>query len=136
MEDQILIVDDQEEICSLLARRLIMEKYYCVVATTGKEALHHFYKNKFSLIICDLKMPGMDGLKLLEKMKALDPETMVIMITGYPDIEVAVKAMRMGAYDFIVKPFNLELMVSTVNRAMEKKELREKLKMVVNTWTN
>lgn len=121
MEDQILIVDDEKEICSWVARRLIMEKYSCVVATTSKEALHHFYKHQFSLIICDLKIPEMDGLKLLEKMKALDPETMVIMITGYPDIEVAVKAMRMGAYDFIIKPFNLESMVSTVKRALEKK---------------
>ena len=136
MEDQILIIDDEEWICSLLASRIIMEKYYCVVATTSKEALHHFYKHQFSLIICDLKMPGMDGLKLLEKMKALDPETMMIMITGYPDIEVAVKAMRMGAYDFMIKPFNLELMVSTVKRALEKKEMGEKLKMVINTWRN
>ncbi len=134
MENPILIIDDEEEICSLLARRLVMENYFCVAATTSKEALHHFYKNQFSLIICDIKMPEMDGLKLLENMKAMDPDTMMIMMTGYPDIDIVVKAMRMGAHDFIVKPFNLESLVFTVKKALEKKDLQEKLKMAINTW--
>ena len=130
MENRILIVDDEEEICSLLTRRFVMENYFCVTATTSKEALHHFYKNQISLIICDVKMPEMDGLKLLENMKALDTDTMMIMMTGYPDIDIAVKAMRMGAYDFIIKPFDLESLVFKVNGALEKKELYEKLKMI------
>ncbi len=130
MENQILIVDDEKEICSLLTRRLAMENFSCVAATTSKEALHHFYKNQISLIICDVKMPEMDGLKLLENMKALDPDTMMIMMTGYPDIDIAVKAMRMGAYDFIIKPFDLESLVFKVNGALEKKELYERLKMI------
>ena len=136
MEKRVLIVDDEQAICTIIAQRLRKEGCSCVTANSGKEALHHFYKNQFSLIICDVKMPEMDGLELLENMKALDPDTMMIMMTGYPDIEVAVKAMRMGAYDFMVKPFNLELMVLTAKRALEKKELGEKLKMVINTWRN
>lgn len=132
MVNQILIVDDEEEICSLLAKRLLKENYYCVVATTPKEAIHHFYKNQFSLVICDVKMPEMDGLKLLEYLKAMEPDTMVILMTGYPDIDIAIKALRIGAQDFFVKPFDLESLVFNVKKALEKKELQEKLKMAMN----
>jgi DNA-binding NtrC family response regulator len=133
MGNRILIVDDEERICSLLAKRLVMENYSCITTNTGKGALHHFYKNQFSLIISDVKMPEMDGLELLGNMKALDPDTMMIMMTGYPDIDIAVEAMRKGAYDFLVKPFDLESMVLTVRRALEKKELQEKLNLVIGT---
>jgi DNA-binding NtrC family response regulator len=131
MGNRILIVDDEERICSLLAKRLDMENYSCITTNTGKEALHHFYKNQFSLIISDVKMPEMDGLELLMNMKALDPDTMMIMMTGYPDIDIAVEAMRKGAYDFFVKPFDLESMVLTVRRALERKELQEKLNLMI-----
>jgi DNA-binding response OmpR family regulator len=67
VEDRILIVDDEEMICNLLARRLTGEGYSCVKTHSGKEALHHFYKDSFSLIISDIKMPEMDGIELLKK---------------------------------------------------------------------
>ncbi len=130
---RILIVDDEERIRSLLAKRLAMDNYSCTVANTGTEALHHFYKNQFFLVICDVRMPEMDGLELLRRMKAFDPDMMMIMMTGYPDIDIVIKAMRMGAHDFLVKPFDLESMVSSVRRASEGRRLQTRLELAINT---
>jgi len=102
VEDRILIVDDEEVICNILARRLTREGYSCVAAHNGKEALNHFYKDNFSLIISDIKMPEMDGIELLKKVKAVHPNMLVIMVTAYPEIDLALEAMRLGAYDFII----------------------------------
>ena len=129
MEERILIVDDEEMICNIMSRRLTREGYLCVTAQNGKEALRHFYKDSFSLIISDIKMPEMDGIELLKKVKAVDPNVMVIMITAYPDIDLAVGAMRLGAYDFITKPADLELVILSVKRAFEKKRLEEEVEI-------
>ena len=127
MEERILIVDDEENICNILARRLTREGYQCVTANNGREALNHFYKDTFSLIISDIKMPEMDGVQLLKKVKSMNPNMMVIMVTAYPEIDMAVEAMRLGAYDFIIKPADLDFVVLSVNKALEKKRLEEKV---------
>jgi len=125
MADRILIVDDEVATCEVLAQRLSKEGYSCVVAHNGKEALHHFYKEKFSLMISDIKMPEMDGLELLKKVKTLGPQMMVIMMTGYAEVDTVVKALHFGAYDFILKPFDLDLVVFSVKKALDKKRLEE-----------
>lgn len=127
MEDRILIVDDEEVICSILARRLTGEGYFCVTANNGRGALNHFYKETFSLIISDIKMPEMDGLELLRNVKAVQPNMMFIIMTAYPEIEMAVEAMRLGAYDFIIKPVDLDFVVLSVKKALEKKRLEEEI---------
>jgi len=127
MEDRILIVDDEEAICSVLARRLTREGYACVTASNGKEALDRFFKETFSLIISDIRMPEMDGIELLKRVKAMSPGMMVIMVTAYPDIDLAVEAIRLGAYDFIIKPADLDLVVLSVKKALEKKRLEEEV---------
>ena len=127
MEDQILIVDDEEVICSILARRLTREGYACVTANNGREALQYFYKHPFSLIISDIKMPEMDGLALLKRVKATNPKMMVIMVTAFPEIDLAVEAMHLGAYDFIIKPADLDLVILSVKKALEKKRLEEEI---------
>ena len=114
MENRILIVDDEEMICFLFAQRLFKERYVCVTANNGKEALTHFYKQDFSLIISDIRMPEMDGIELLKHIKAANPKMMVIMVTAYPEVDMAVEAMRLGAYDFLIKPVDLDLLVLTV----------------------
>ena len=114
LEDRILVVDDEEVICSILARRLTREGYSCVTANNGKEALNHFYKDSFSLIISDIKMPEMDGIELLKKVKAMHPNMLVIIVTAYPEIDLALEAMRLGAYDLIIKPADLELVALSV----------------------
>jgi putative two-component system response regulator len=127
VEERILIVDDEEKICNILSRRLTREGYLCVTADNGREALNHFYKNTFSLIISDIKMPGMDGVELLKKVKSVNPNMMVIMVTAYPEIDMAVEAMRLGAYDFIIKPADLDFVVLSVKKALEKKRLEEEV---------
>jgi putative nucleotidyltransferase with HDIG domain len=127
LEDQILIVDDEEVMCSILARRLTREGYTCVTANDGREALQYFYKHPFSLIISDIKMPGMDGLALLKRVKATNPKMMVIMVTAFPEIDLAVEAMHLGAYDFIIKPADLDLVILSVKKALEKKRLEEEI---------
>lgn len=127
MEERILIVDDEELICRMLARRLTKEGYSCATARDGKEALTLFCKESFSVIISDIKMPEMDGLTLLRKVKAINPGVMAVMVTAYPDIDLAVEAVRLGAYDFILKPADLDLLVLSVRKALEKKQLEEEL---------
>ena len=129
MEDRILIVDDEEMICDMLSRRLTKEGYSCVTAHNGREALTHFYKNAFSLIISDIKMPEMNGIELLKKVKAMHPKMIVIIVTAYPEIDMAVEAMRVGAYDFIIKPADLDLVLLSVRRALEKKRLEEEVEL-------
>ncbi len=132
MEDRILIVDDEEVICNVLDRRLTREGYFCTTAHNGKEALNHFYKNSFSLIISDMKMPEMTGIELLQKVKAIDPKMKMIMVTAYPDIDLAVNAMRLGAYDFIIKPADLDLIVMSVKKALESRRLEEEIEAYHN----
>jgi putative nucleotidyltransferase with HDIG domain len=127
MEDRILIVDDEKMICSVLTRRLNREGYACVMANNGREALNHFYKDAFSLIISDIKMPEIDGIEFLRRVKEMSPKMMVIIMTAYPEIDMAVEALRAGAYDFIIKPIDLDLVVLSVTRALEKKKLEDEV---------
>jgi response regulator RpfG family c-di-GMP phosphodiesterase len=127
MEDRILIVDDEKMICSVLARRLNREGYACVMANNGREALSHFYKDAFSLIISDIKMPEIDGIEFLRRVREMNPKMMVVIMTAYPEIDTAVEAMRAGAYDFIIKPVDLDLVVLSVKKALEKKRLEDEL---------
>jgi putative nucleotidyltransferase with HDIG domain len=129
VKDRILIVDDEEMIRAILSRRLIQEGYSCVTARNGREALNHIYKNTYSLIISDIKMPEMDGIELLKRTKAMCPNMIVIIMTAYPEIDMAVAAMREGAYDFIIKPADLDLVILSVKRALEKKRLEEEIEV-------
>ncbi|MBM4308174.1 MAG: response regulator [Deltaproteobacteria bacterium] len=127
MENRILIVDDEKMIYSIIARRLAQEGYPCVMANNGREALGLFYKDNFSLIISDIRMPEMDGLELLRNVKAVRPNMMFIIMTAHPEINMAVEAIRLGATDFILKPIDLELMVFSVNKALEIKKMEEEI---------
>lgn len=132
MEDRILIVDDEDLICTIFSKRLKKEGYSCITAYNGREALDRFYKDTLSLIVTDIKMPQMDGIELLKKVKAVDPKTMVIIMTSYPEIDLAVEAMRLGAFDFILKPVELDLVVLSVKKALERKRLEEEVEAYHN----
>jgi response regulator RpfG family c-di-GMP phosphodiesterase len=127
LETRILIVDDEKMIYSVIARRLAKEGYACVMANNGREALGHLYKDNFSLIISDIRMPEMNGLELMRNVKAVRPNMMFIIMTAYPEIEMAVEAIRLGATDFIIKPVDLELVVFSVKKALEQKKVEEEL---------
>ena len=127
MENRILVVDDEKTICLLLAQRFFKEGYICATANNGKEALNHFYKDDLSLIITDIRMPEMDGMELLKNVKTIKPKMMVTIMTAYPEIDMAVEAIRLGANDFIIKPVDLELMVFSVKKALEQKRMEEEI---------
>jgi putative nucleotidyltransferase with HDIG domain len=132
LENRILIVDDEEMICLLLAQRLFKEGYICATANNGKEALNHFYKDDLSLIITDIRMPEMDGMELLKNVKTIKPKMMVVIMTSYPEVGVAVEAMHLGANDFLIKPVDLDLLVLSVKKVLEKQRLEEEVEAYRN----
>lgn len=118
-EGNILVIDDEEAMCNLLKDSL-SEKGYNVVATQkAKDGLAQVEYNKFDLIITDLRMPEMDGLEIIKQIKKLDPDSVLVIITAYPSFETAQEALRLTAYDYITKPFNLDQIFFTVRRAVE-----------------
>jgi len=127
VEDQILIVDDEKITCNVIAQRLKREGFSCVTAYNGKEAFEYFCKGNFSLVISDIRMPEKDGLELLRLVKAVRPNMKFIIMTAYAEIDVAVEAMHLGANDLLLKPFELELAVFSVKKAIEQKKMEEEL---------
>ena len=128
-ETRILVVDDDKQLADMLVNYLIHLGYQAVAAYGGYDALSTLKQGDFQLIITDLNMPDMDGIKLLEAAKSLDKRVVVVVITGYGTIESAVEAIKKGAYDFIPKPFNMEELEIIVNRAMERHSLSRKLEV-------
>jgi len=128
MEERILAVDDEIPINELLARYLEKEGYVCETAFSAEEALDKVKERKFALALIDIKMPGMNGIALLEKLKEMDSDMAVLVVTAVKDREIAIKAMKLGADDYIVKPFDLEEIVQSVKRALERRRLALQVK--------
>jgi two-component system nitrogen regulation response regulator NtrX len=118
MAKQILVVDDEERIRQSLNGILKDEGYEVLEAKDGLQALKQIESDPPELVLLDIWMPGMDGMEVLERMKGQIPNLPVIMISGHGNIELAVKAVRLGAYDFIEKPLSLEKVLLTVNNAL------------------
>jgi response regulator RpfG family c-di-GMP phosphodiesterase len=119
----VLVVDDEPAIRDLLQEGLRDSGYSCTLAPDGFEALQRFESSHFSLVLSDIDMPRMDGVTLLGALKARNPDIEVIMITGVVDVEIALHAIRMGASDYLTKPFNLEEVRFTIRKALEKRRL-------------
>ena len=124
MNRSILIVDDEQDMLQLL-RRSLESELSCKVqtATSAEQALQLLAGNIFDLVLADIKMPGMDGLQLLELIKKDKPELTVVMMTAFGHIEMAVQALKRGAYDFITKPFDLDALVLRLEKALERSRL-------------
>ncbi len=121
----ILVVDDKDSMRNMLTETLSGEGYRVDTATDGKRALDLIRNKAYDLVLTDLKMPESDGLSVLSGTKQVDNETPVIMMTAYGTIEDAVQAMKLGAYDFITKPFDTEHLCVLVNRALENRRMVE-----------
>ena len=121
----ILIIDDEVELCQSLSEMLKEEEegYGVSVVNSGKDGLAEIKEEVPDLVLLDMKMPGMDGIETLEKIKALDKNILVIMLTAYQTVETAVKAMKLGAYDYISKPFNYEELKIIIKRALQTRDL-------------
>jgi diguanylate cyclase (GGDEF)-like protein len=120
---RILVVDDEEVVCRFLKRILDGDRHQVEVCGGGQEAIAKLEEDSFDLIITDLKMPGVDGMGVLRKAKELDSLCEVIVITAYASVESAVEVMKLGAYDYISKPFNVDRIRIVVDKALEKRSL-------------
>jgi two-component system, NtrC family, nitrogen regulation response regulator NtrX len=120
---KILIIDDERAIRSTLSEILQHEGYKAEVAENGEDGLKKFSSENFDVVLCDIKMPKMDGIEFLEKAKAINPDVPIIMISGHGNIETAVEAVKKGAYDFISKPPDLNRMLITIRNATDKTQL-------------
>lgn len=117
---KVLIIDDEKPIRNALRDILEYEKMQVEEAATGAEGLQKLEKDKFDLILCDIKMPGMDGIEVLDKISELGYGVPVVMISGHGTIETAVEAVKKGAFDFIAKPLDLNRLLVTVRNALDK----------------
>lgn len=115
----LLVVDDDDSLRRVLEFQLTEGGYEVETATDGLSALEKFNTNEYSCLITDLRMPEMNGLELIKRANAIKPETPLIVITAFGDVETAVEAMRLGAFDFITKPFNREQILLTVEKALK-----------------
>ena len=127
---KILIIDDEKVIRATLREILEYEKYTVSEAQDGVEGLAKLQEEDFDLVLCDVKMPKMDGIEVLEKAKELDRSPQFIMISAHGSIETAVEATKKGAFDFIPKPPDLNRLLLTVRNALDKKELVTETKVL------
>lgn len=126
---RILLVDDEPEVTEILRRALATEGWQTVAANHPRQAMDLFSAERPQVVLCDVKMPGGDGLELLGKMLALDETVAVVMVTAMHDLELAVEAMRLGACDYLTKPFALEQVRAHVRSAIGWHRLRSREKL-------
>jgi len=130
-ELRILVVDDEITVCNSCIKTLIQEGYAVDYSLNGEEALKKIAIGNYDLVITDLKMPKVDGMQLLRTVKARWPEVNVIMITGYGTIRSAVEAMKLGAFDYVSKPFTSEELAGVAARALGLTKLRREEKVPI-----
>ncbi len=119
----ILVVEDKSAMQQMLAATLASEGYEVELASTGTEGISKARDKRYDLILTDLKLPGADGLQVLSEIKESDPEASVIVMTAYATVENAVQAIKLGAFDFITKPFDTDRLSILINRALENRRL-------------
>jgi DNA-binding NtrC family response regulator len=122
----IMLVDDEVPFVETMTKRLAKRSIETITAFSGEEGLEKLKTNQnLDVIILDVKMPGMDGLEALKEIKSVSPLIEVIMLTGHATIELAIDGMKLGAYDFLMKPCEIEVLVSKVEEATKKKREHE-----------
>lgn len=126
----ILIIDDEKAIRKTLSEILSFEGYKIVEAADGEEGLKAFKSRTFDVVLCDIKMPKLDGIEFLQKASEINPDTPIIMISGHGNIETAVEAVKKGAYDYISKPPDLNRLLITIRNAMDKSSLVTETKVL------
>ena len=136
MEQKILLVDDEEGIRKVLSISLTDIGYQVLASENGEEALKLFKEMQPQIVLTDIKMPGMDGIELLKKIKEESPDTEVIMITGHGDMDLAIQSLKFDATDFITKPINDEALEIALKRANEKITLKTKLREYTENLEN
>jgi DNA-binding NtrC family response regulator len=127
---KILVIDDERSIRNTLKDILEYEKYEVDLAEDGIKALEKVKTAEYDIILCDIKMPGMDGIEVLEKLGGFTPDTPVVMISGHGNIDTAVDSIKKGAFDYIEKPLDLNRLLITIRNAMDKSSLVSETKIL------
>ena len=141
--ERILVVDDEPYVRTVIAAMLEKSNYSPVLVSNGIEAIEHLEKDPpYDLVLSDIMMNGLDGMGLLERMRQIQPDTPMVLVTAIHDIGVAISAMRKGAYDYLLKPFEKEQLLATVRRALDYRRLvqqnamyRQNLEQLVSART-
>ena len=131
----LLLVDDDADFRESVARRFMRRGFQVQEATHGEQALQLSDLRSFDVVVLDMVMPGLSGIEVLQRLKLTHPECEVILLTGQGTIETAVQAMKLGAYDFLTKPFPLAELEALIEKAYERRQLRKEnvqLKEVLN----
>jgi DNA-binding NtrC family response regulator len=127
---KVLVIDDERSIRNTLKEILEFEKYQVDLAEDGMKALELLKNTEYDVVLCDIKMPGMDGIEVLQKVEELKPDTPVVMISGHGNIDTAVESIKKGAFDFIEKPLDLNRLLITLRNAMDKSTLMTETKVL------
>ncbi|MFH1562454.1 MAG: response regulator [Nitrospirota bacterium] len=134
-KESILIVDDDPDICNILSMGLKKENYLIAIAQNGACASLEIIKNSFNVVLLDINLPDISGLEILKIVKQRDPGIIVIIITGYSSAEVAIEALRYGAYDYLEKPLDMEKVKITIKRGIQHQRLEVKNKELIANLT-
>jgi DNA-binding NtrC family response regulator len=133
VKERILIVEDDASMGFFLSEAMKREGYQVDIVASGEEALERVAQDRLSLVILDLKLPSMDGMEVLANIKVTNPELVVIMITAHGSKDIAIEAIRKGAYDYFTKPFDINEMRVVVKRALERGYLEDELRQLRET---
>ncbi len=118
---KIMVIDDEQSVCDLMRKLLEPEGFQVITETDAMKSLIVANQEKPDCVLLDIKMPKLDGVEVLSKIKSANKDVQVIMITGYGNLENAMESMKLGAFDYITKPFDLEFLKNLVQRALEKR---------------
>ena len=133
-EFNVLLVDDEAEFVETLVKRLRKRKVNTAAVGSGEEALEILKEMPIDVVVLDVKMPGMDGIETLRKIKNISPLIEVIMLTGHANMEVAIEGMELGAFDYLMKPMDIDELLYKLQDAYKKKWLQEgKIKQMEGT---
>jgi DNA-binding NtrC family response regulator len=120
-----LLVDDEKDFLEVLAKRLRKRKLTLITNNSGEEALSTIKSTPIDIVVLDMKMPQMDGLQTLRAIKTINPALEVIMLTGHADVEAAVEGMELGAFDYLIKPVDIDELLYKLQDAFKKKSMSE-----------
>ena len=125
MKARLLIVDDEEQFAEALSARLSMRNYEVMTSLTGEDAIEKIKNYNFDVVILDVRLPGIEGTEVMREIKNQKPLTEIIMLTGHGTVEMAIEGMKLGAFDFLMKPCETEDLTEKINKAHDRKADQE-----------